>query len=71
VKIDKFMDDAKLPTDMAERRAIYAEMFNYMMEEAHTIPLYTKNEAVARKANLVGARLFNTGQHFYDQLHFE
>jgi len=70
-KIDQYMDEAKLPADMSERRAIYAKLFEYMIEEAHTIPLYTKNESVARKANLVGAQLFNTGQHFYDQLHFE
>ncbi len=70
-KIDEYFDAALVPTAMSERQKIYAEMHNYIMEQAYTIPLYTKDNCVSYAKGLTGAMLFPNGAHMYDQLHFE
>jgi len=70
-KIDEYFDAALLLVDLAERQPIYHQMHRYIMEQAYTLPLYTRDGMVAYRSGLVGAEIFPFGAHFYTQLHYE
>ena len=69
--VDDYLFKAKIAPEMSERKTIYNDMFHHIMDNAYTVPLYTKNECIAYNAKLVGAVVYSTGSHMYDQLHFE
>lgn len=68
---DALIDGAKREADPEIRLKMYADLQRQIIEDVVMVPLYTLKGTVGRRADLKGLVVYATGQHMYDQLHFE
>ncbi len=59
--VDKALDDARLVTDMAQRKAIYEKMTKSILEDEPIIYIYHRRNLIAYTARLEGYRAMSDG----------
>lgn len=62
-EFDKKLDDALINQDEASRLQAYAELQEFVVNEALCIPLYVETLNIAKKSSLQGIQLVATGCH--------
>ncbi|HEY4985522.1 MAG TPA: ABC transporter substrate-binding protein, partial [Bradyrhizobium sp.] len=60
-EVDKALDDARLVTDMAQRKAIYEKMTKSILEDEPIIYIYHRRNLIAYTARLEGYRAMSDG----------
>lgn len=69
-KVDELIISAREELDLEERKAIYNEFHEYIMDQAPIVPLFVKNNVVGANAGLKGVELSPQGLWNIEKIHY-